>query len=333
MNRPGFRVATLAVAGALCGIGRQGPAADAPQPPTLRLPAATAVPTGYAIDLTLDPGRDDFRGTAEIEIRLKETTDLLWLNATDLKVEKATAFVGGKSAAIRPVPGGKDFVGFAFDGPVGPGAMKLRVDYTGLVSRSSTQGLFRQKDGEDWYLFSQFENTDARRAFPCFDEPSYKVPWQLTVRIPKGTSAVSNTPIASQADDAAGARVVRFARTQPLPSYLVAVGVGPFEYVDGGRAGTNRTPIRIVTPRGKSAQARYAAEVTGPLLERLESYFGIPYPYEKLDHLAVPETVTFGAMENAGLVTWASRALLAPPAEETVRFRRTLAIYSAHEMA
>ena len=126
---------------------------------------------------------------------------------------------------------------------------------------------------------------------------------------------------------------MRFKKTKPLPSYLVALGIGPFDYLDAGTAGSQNTKIRIVTPRGKASQGRYAAQTTKPLLERLEAYFGIPYPYEKLDHLAVPQAVTFGAEENAGLISWNERALIAPPAEETVAFQRRQASYSAHEMA
>jgi alanyl aminopeptidase len=307
-------------------------AAPAPEPPKLRLPAG-AEPTGYSVELKIDPARETFRGSVAIDIRLERKTSFLWLNATDLTIDKASATVADRTVGVTAVPGGSDFVGFSFAKPVGPGAVKLRVDYTGKLDETSTQGLFRQKDGEDWYAFSQFEPTDARRAFPCFDEPSHKVRWQLTLRIPKGTTAVSNTPVESESAAADGGRVVRFKKTEPLPSYLVALGVGPFDYLDGGTAGSKKTPIRIVTPRGKASQGRYAAQTTVPLLERLEAYFGIPYPYEKLDQLAIPQTVTFGAMENAGLITWSERILLAPPAEETVAFQRGQASINAHEMA
>jgi alanyl aminopeptidase len=325
----GFSLIVLLLAPAVPAAAAPGPA---PEPPKLRLPG-TAAPTGYAVDLSLDPGQATFHGTVDVDVLLREKTRLLWLNGADIAVTKASASFGGQPAGASAVPGGDDFVGFAFDREVGPGALKLHVEYTGKLDTTSTQGLFRQKDGEDWYVFSQLENTDARRAFPCFDEPSYKVPWQLTVRIPKGTTAVSNTPIASESAAADGSRVVRFQRTDPLPSYLVAVGVGPFDYLDAGVAGSKKTPIRIVTPRGKAAQGRYAAETTGAILERLEAYFGIPYPYAKLDQLAIPQTVTFGAMENAGLITWSERILIAPRAEETVGFYRTQASINAHEIA
>ncbi len=302
------------------------------EPPKLRLPG-TARPIGYAVDLAIDPSKETFRGSVDIAIRLGEETDLLWLHGADLTIEKATASAGGRSVGVKAVPAGGEFLGFAFERPVGPGELALHVEYTGRIDETSTQGLFRQKDGGDWYVFSQLEATDARRAFPCFDEPSYKVPWQLTLRIPKGTSAVSNTPIASEKPAPDGTRVVRFEKTDPLPAYLVALAVGPFDYVDAGKAGAKKTPIRIVTPRGKASQARYAAATTGELLENLEAYFGIPYPYEKLDQLAIPQTVTFLAMENAGLITWGERALLAPPAEETVGFQRLQASVNAHEIA
>ena len=307
-------------------------AGPAPEPPALRLPS-TAEPTGYAVDLTIDPALETFRGVVDIEIRVREKTSLLWLNASDLAIAKVSANAGGRAVGVHAVPGGENFAGFAFDKPLAPGGVKLHVEYTGKVDANSTQGIFRQKDAADWYVFTQFETTDARRAFPCFDEPSFKVRWQLTLRIPSGTTALSNTPIEFVSAGADGARVVRFQKTDPLPSYLIAFGVGPFEYLDAGTAGAKKTPIRIVTPRGKASQGRYAAQTTGPLLERLEAYFGIPYPYAKLDQLAIPQTVTFSAMENAGLITWSERVLLAPPEEETIRFQRVQASINAHEMA
>ncbi len=265
-------------------------------------------------------------------MRLEQETDLLWLNAAALEIQKASAKAGGAAVGASAVPRGGEFLAVAFDRAVGPGELTLHVEYTGTLDETSTQGLFRQKSGEDWYAFSQLETTDARRAFPCFDEPSFKTPWQLTLKIPRGTSAVSNTSIESD-KESGGMRTVRFRKTPPLPSYLIALAVGPFEYVDAGKAGRGKTPIRIVTPRGKGSQAKYAAATSGPLLESLETYFGMPFPFEKLDQLAIPQTVSFGAMENAGLITWSESILLASPAEETIKFRRLQASINAHEIA
>jgi len=307
-------------------------ASPGPEPPTLRLPG-TAAPTGYRVALTVDPNQTAFRGSVDVGVRLSAPTEILWLHATELKIEKATASAGGSPVAVRVVPGGNDFAGFAFEKAVAPGELSLHVEYTGAIAETSTQGVFRQKDGDAWYVYTQLESTDGRRAFPCFDEPSYKSPWELTLTIPAGSSAVSNTPIVSETPASSGGRVVRFGKTEPLPAYLVAFGVGPFDYVDAGRAGMKKTPIRIVVPKGKASRARYAAETTGPILERLEAYFGMPFPFAKLDQLVIPQAVTFSAMENAGLITWAESVLLAPPSEETIRFKRVQASINAHEMA
>jgi alanyl aminopeptidase len=323
---------TAAAAGALLWMAAAAAGAADPRPPDLRLPA-TASPETYAIALTIDPQRDSFRGTADIGVALAAPTRLLWLNAAELSIAKVSVAAPGGPVGARIVPGGDEFAGVSFDREVGPGSLTLHFEYSGRIGETTTRGVFRQKDGEDWYVFTQFETNDARRAFPGFDEPSYKAPFQLTLRIPEGTTAVSNTAIESESEAPGGGRVVRFRKTPPLPSYLVAFAVGPFDYVDAGRAGARKTPIRIVTPRGKASRARYAAETTGELLEQLESYFGMPFPFEKLDQLAIPQTVSFGAMENAGLITWSETALLATPAEETILFRQRMASWCAHEIA
>jgi alanyl aminopeptidase len=323
----------LSASAACLGLAASLAAALDPAPPALRLPAGAAAPTGYRVALTIDPGQTSFRGSVDIAARLLAPTQLLWLNATELQIDKVTALAGGSPVGVRVVPGGADFVGFAFDRPLSPGELALRVDYTGAIVETSTQGVFRQKDGDAWYVYTQLETTDARRAFPCFDEPSYKTPWELTLTIPAGTSAVSNTPIASETAAPGGGRVVRFTKTEPLPAYLIAFGVGPFDYVDAGKAGKKQTPIRIIVPKGKASRARYAAETSGPLLERLEAYFGMPFPFAKLDQLVIPQTVTFAAMENAGLVTWSEGVLLATPQEETIKWKRVQASINAHEIA
>ena len=312
------------------GLAAEGQ--EPPRPPSLRLPAG-ARPLSYTVALEIVPSRESFSGSVDIAIHLEKPTALLWLNGKELAIERAFASSDGRTLAVHIVAGGEEFVGFAFDSDIGPGNLVLSISYRGKFAQKSSTGLFRQKDGDNWYVFSMFEATDARRAFPCFDEPSYKVPWELTLRVPGEVSAVSNTPIASETPVADGMKTVRFGRTPPLPSYLVAFGVGPFDYVDGGRAGANKMPIRIVVPKGKASRARYAAETTGPILDRLEAYFGIPYPYEKLDQLAILQTVSFGAMENAGLITWSESLLLASPAEETVAFRRNQTQINAHELA
>ncbi|MBL8112650.1 MAG: ERAP1-like C-terminal domain-containing protein [Acidobacteria bacterium] len=311
-------------------------AQDAPAVPKLRLPAG-ARPLHYEVELTLRPSAPRFSGRIDIDVALDAATPVIWLNASDLEISKATYLPAGAAASgvreARVVPGGKDFAGFAFAEPLPQGNGRLSVTYTGEVNLKDTAGVFAQKEGDDWYLYTQFEATDARRAFPCFDEPTAKVPWRLTLLVPKDLVAVSNTPIVSEAPEGGDLRKVVFGETKPLPSYLIAFGVGPFDIVDAGRACKARVPVRILTPRGRAAEAAYAVEVTAELLTRLEDYFGIPFPYEKLDNLVIPTTVGFGAMENAGLVTWASNLSLAKPDAQSIGFMRTYASISAHESA
>jgi len=182
------------------------------------------------------------------------------------------------------------------------------------------------------YLFTQFESTDARGAFPCFDEPSYKVPWQLSLDVPQRDTAVSNTPVVKQ-ETRGDRQVFSFKETKPLPSYLIAFAVGEFDFVPAGTAGKNHFPVRIITPKGHAKEAKYAAEITSTILDRLENYFGIPFPYEKSDQLAIPVTFGFGAMENAGLVTYSQTLLLADPERDTVNRQRECASVEAHELA
>jgi alanyl aminopeptidase len=310
-------------------------AAESPAPPKLRL-LAVAVPTRYAAELWIDPSQDTFKGKIQIRISLKGESDTLWLNGKELTIEETSAVsaAGPKDLILAEASAaGKDFVRIHFQRNLPPGEYDVTLTYRGRVDLKDTEGLFRQREGDDWYVFSQFEAIFARRAFPCFDEPGYKVPWQLALHVPRKLVAVSNTPVLSETDEGGGTKKVLFERTKPLPSYLIALGVGPFDIVPAGTAGRNRVPIRMIVPKGRGAEARWAVESTGPILDQLESYFDTPYPYEKLDHLVIPETVGFGAMENPGLVTYASTLLLANPADETIRFQRSYASVCAHETA
>jgi alanyl aminopeptidase len=299
-------------------------------PPSLRLPTF-ARPTSYRVRLALDPAKETFDGAMDIELELSTATPILWLNGKELQIHSARLSLQGVETPVSVVAGGDEFIGFRFERPVGPGQGVLHIDYSGKVDATSTSGMFHQQEGGKWYLFSDFEPTDARRVFPCFDEPSYKVPWQLTMDVPAGFTAVTNTPQASSEPLADGLQRVVFRPTKPLPSYLVALAVGPFDVVDAGTAGRNHVPLRILAPHGKADQADYAKELMPEALNRLESYFGIAFPYAKLDAVAIPQTVSFGAMENAGMITYVEGSILAPPNERTAEFKHRAGRYIVHE--
>jgi alanyl aminopeptidase len=302
-------------------------------PPKTRLAEVQNIqPTAYNVVLTLDPQKTTFSGSLEIHLDVKQAAQTIWLNQEKIHIESAVLTSVGGTSEARVIPGGVDFVGLGFDAPVAAGPAVLAIQYTGEIVTRNSSGLFRQQEGENWYLFSQFEPTDARAAFPCFDEPSYKTPWQLTLHVPSKDTAISNTPPVSEKQDGAMKTFV-FKQTKPLPSYLVALAVGPFEFVDGGFVGKNKVPVRIVVPKGKSGEAKYAAEVTATILNRLEDYFGIPYPYEKADQVAIPNTAGFGAMENVGMVTYAQNIILADPKVDRIARQRNYAETAAHELA
>lgn len=304
--------------------------AAAVEPPELRL-GGTVEPLEYEIGLRLDPKSETFTGSVEIRVTVLAPTDVIWLNARDLEFDTAVVAVGEGVVSAEVIKGGDDYIGLKLAQPLLPGTARIRLDYSGRLRKDDVGGLFRRPVADDWYVFSQMEALDARRVFPGFDEPSYKVPFRISVTVPKGQTAFFNTPLESRTEEPDGSATFRFQKTQPLPTYLLAFGVGPFDVVDAGTAGRNKTRLRIIVPRGKSAQAKYAAESTRAILELLEDYFGSPYPYEKLDQIAVPNFG--GAMEHPGLVTYGQTLILRDPAEDTIPRQRSFASVCAHELA
>ncbi len=302
------------------------------EPPKLRLAEVQSVePLSYKLDLNLDPSKRVFNGTIHIELQIDKSLRTLWLNTSDLSLTSIKLQAAESASTGTPVNGGDNFTGLRFPSEIPPGHAALTVEYTGKFKFGQPSGIFGAQDNGNQYLMTQFESIDARSAFPCFDEPSYKVPWQLTLHVPAADSAISNTPVEKETT-AGETKTVIFEQTKPLPSYLVAFGVGPFEYVDAGTAGQNHVPVRIVTPKGRASEARYAAEVTATILTRLEAYFGIPYPYNKADQAAMPISVGL-AMENPGMVTYGANILLAKPQSDTLSRQRGYAETAAHELA
>lgn len=296
----------------------------------VRLPT-TITPTAYQLALQVDPNQTTHSGEVTISVDVKKPGQRIRLHAVDIAVQSAVLRLGGKSFTASAKQRNSDVMDLNFAQTYPSGKGELHIVFTGRIEDKDTQGLFRQKEGGDWYAFTQFENISARQAFPSFDEPGVKVPWTLSLTVPQSMTAVANTPMVGEQMLANGLKRVSFQTSKPMPSYLLAFGVGPFDILDGGMAG--KTPVRFITPRGRAKDATFAASVTPSILAKLEGYFGTAYPYEKLDMLALPITLTFGAMEHPGLVTFSSLLLLSKPGEETVGFKRAFTETQAHELA
>ncbi len=296
--------------------------------PTLRLPK-TFVPTRYDAKLTIDPAKSAIDGSIAIVGKISEPSPVIWLHGTKLTIKSAVAR-GPSEVALEIIAHDKDeLLEVRPDTPLAPGDWTLAFEYSAPLDTNNTAGAFKQVVSGNAYVYSQLEATYARRVFPCVDEPDNKVPWKLTLDVPKALVAVSNTP---GTETVIGEiKRVEFAQTKPLPSYLVAFGVGPFDIVDAGKT-KNGTPVRIVTLAKRGAEAAWAAKTTVPLVEALEEWFGIPYPYEKLDMLSIPLTVGFGAMENAGLITFTETLILHEAKASKDRLHDWVLV-AAHEIA
>ncbi len=317
-------VSTLALLSATALLGAQQSAPD------FRLPHS-AHPTHYGLDLTILPDQPTFRGSEVIEVELTTSTTVVWLNAKDLQIQRVDVKAANRTRAARWRLGG-EFLAVDLPMRAGPGPLEIAIQYSGTLSDTSNVGAYRKKSGADWYVYTSFTPIDARRAFPCFDEPGYKAPWELVMHVKRDQVAVANAPMVSSRDEPDDMKRVQFAPTQPLASEVVAFAVGPFDVVDAGVAGQKQIPVRIIAPRGRGGEAVAARIATAPILARLEQYTGIPYPWDKLDHIAVLD-MPFGATENPGLITYRAELLLAPPDQDTQERQEAMRSTMTHEMA
>jgi aminopeptidase N len=304
-------------------------AGSEPACPTLRLPASVR-PLRARLELTIDPAQESYSGRVSYDVRLTKATDVLWVNATGLRIEDAVVRAGATSLRGVAVKGNEDFAGFRFPSLLQPGVAKLTLRWRGTLDGTRSQGLYRVKEGDDWYAYTFFEPIDARRAFPCFDEPGAKIPWTLVLHVPASQTGAANARALAEAAEPGGMKRIEFAETRPLPSYLVALVVGPFDVVSAGTAGHHDTPLRFIVPRGRGGETRLAAEATPRLVGLLEDFFGIPYPYGKLDVAVVPRF--WGTMEHPGLLAMGQPLTLVKPGEETPERRKSYANIAVHEL-
>jgi alanyl aminopeptidase len=287
------------------------------------------IPRKETVQLTIDPARDAFEGTVEVDVELRAPTSIVWLNAKNLTIGSAFIVQGGAVRPARIVPSSGERIGIDGGQPLA-GFATIRIAYQGRLDDKGLAGPYRRKVDGEWYAYTTFTPIDARRAFPCFDEPRFKAPWDISIRVKREHRAFSNGREISATEEPGGWKLVKFATTEPLPAEIVAFAVGPFDVYDGGVAG-HGTPVRVITAKGHVAEGHAAAQATAAILPRLEAYTGIPYAFGKLDHLALPEG-TFGAVENPGLITYRVKNLLIPPNQETADRTRGVRALQAHEI-
>ena len=288
--------------------------------------AKLAQPIEQSIWLKLDPAQEGYEGRVNITLELEEAGGEIQFSGRDYTIDSA-AVSGTADCDLTTAMGEHGVVRATCADELPAGRYALEIVYHASFNRQSA-GLYKTIAQGDPYLFAQFEMSDARRAFSVFDEPEYKIPFTLSVSVPDGHKVYTNTPETAQSSKD-GWTTREFAPTPPIPSYLLAIAAGSLEeYPVTGLS----VPGRIITTRGKSGQAAYTAQQMPRILAALETYFGRPYPYAKLDSVAVPE-FSFGGMENAGLITYGEDLLLLDAKQASLEEKRSSVGVMAHEMA
>jgi puromycin-sensitive aminopeptidase len=300
---------------------------------TFRLPTDVR-PQRYQASLRVDLTQRSFCGDLCLEIHLAQPSHEVVLHALELSIDKVAASIDGH---LHPATWRTEAVSqtliLTFDTPLQAGTTALHITYTGRFC-DGLRGLYSA--GPE-LAATQFEAADARRVFPCFDEPGFKAPWQLTLEAPVGYEVLSNGPVEHR-EVAAGWQRLRFGQTVALPSYLIAFAIGRFGRGQGAAHAADSHPVAHATPIATWAVPQklhltaFAQEVAQNVLPRLEAWFGLPYVFGKLDQIGLPDFEA-GAMENAGLVTYREVALLLDPALASLAQRKRVAEVVTHELA
>ena len=303
-----------------------------------RLPAGI-VPRHYAIELSPDLEAATFAGTVAIDIDIEERSAAIVMNAAELSIVSARLDTADAEALE---------LDFALDaeserltlsrrdggGPFAPGSARLAIAFDGVLN-DQLHGFYRSTYTDDagvthTIATTQFESTDARRAFPCFDEPALKATFATTLIVDEGLLAVSNTAETGRETLEDGRVRVSFATTMPMSTYLVAFVVGPLEATEPIDCGG--VPLRVIHRPGRADQTGFALDVAAHALEWFSDYYGLPYPSDKVDLVAIPD-FAFGAMENLGCVTFREVLLLVDPAAASQPDLQRVAAVINHELA
>ncbi len=321
------------------------PFADAKVPPQTQIDASVTTqlprnvrPSHYAISVTPHARTLSFDGHAVITIDILEPTDRIVLNAVDMRFSSASI---GSTRDKRAYPAPKVSVdesaqtaSFVFVKKLDAGTYLLSMDYVGEIG-TQANGLFAidyvTQEGEKRALYTQFENSDARKFVPSWDEPNFKTTFDLTAIVPSAQMAVSNMPIQDKEDLGNGTSRITFATSPKMSTYLLFFGLGDF---DRATAKSDGVEFGVITQKGLTSQAQFALESSQTVLREFNDYFGVPYPLPKLDNIASPgRSQFFGAMENWGAIFTFERGLLLDPTLSTESDKQRIFGTAAHEIA
>jgi aminopeptidase N len=291
------------------------------------------IPIEYSVRIVPNIDKLTFTGTETVKLNVRCPVRQLLLNALEIEVADASIDGNALSASGIKINKKNELLSLALPSELAAGEHTLALNFAGKINQQG-QGLFYipyQEHGSGTkkiMLGTQFEPTDARRFFPCWDEPVFRARFQLTTVVPKNWVAVSNMPIESE-KKIAGEREIRFAATPPMSSYLNVFVAGELDLIES-RSGP--TQIRVIATKGKAEMGRYALEATAQILKYYNDYFGVPYPLPKLDQIALPGGFG-GAMENWGGITYYESALLFDPKNSSAETKQNIYEVLAHEMA
>ncbi|MDQ6647702.1 MAG: M1 family metallopeptidase [Pseudomonadota bacterium] len=324
----------LTALAACCGAAF---AASADQVPQGRLPG-WAVPQSYQLSFKVDPAKENFSGTTTIKVKLTKASDHVWLDGSELKVssveitDAAGKVLTGNYVEADPKAG---VVRVDFGSTLQPQTLSLKFVYSAPLN-AQLQGLYKVSAKGKPYAMTQMEPISARYAFPSFDEPGFKTPFDISLTIPSDETGVANTQQVKEAAAGKGWKTLTFAQTLPLPTYLVAFGVGPWSIetapdITPDAYRSTPLPLRGIASEGEAHRMKHVLGETPSIIHALENYYGFGYPWDKLDVLAAPDFAA-GAMENAGLVTFRDWLLLLDKDSPAKNVQGSFNV-TAHELA
>ena len=294
-----------------------------------RLPGAV-VPEHYTLAFSPDLEKETFRGRESIQVTVTEPTKTITLHAAEIQFGEVTITAGGRTQTARvTTDAAMETATFTVPDTLAEGAATIQIAFTGVLN-NKLRGFYIGKGNGRKYAASQMEATDARRAFPSFDEPIYKATYDVSLTVDAGDVAFSNgRQVSDTVGPEPGKHTIRFERTPKMSSYLLAMIVGDFVCRAGNADGI---PIRVCSTPDKRSLTAFALEAASFELKFFNDYFGIKYPFKKLDLIGLPD-FSAGAMENIGAITFRDRLLLVDPANSSIEVRKRVASVISHEIA